>query len=269
MTSSNRHVSTPLMRRYVGGDSAMADDALWAIETHLESCPSCRDCLRLVVAEGGRDTQALLTRVHDSLSAAAVLGAQMPTRRAPRWASPWTPPGLWPRLAVTVAMVVTALVLDVAHAWALPIVALVAPVAPMIGVAAVWSAGTDPAHELVVASPRAGLYMVLRRTLAVLVVVIPALTVAGWISGAAPALWLLPCLAFTAGALALGQVIGLHRAAGVLTLAWAAGVVVPSVLTAHSPLVLDPSSLPYWAGLAAACVAALALRRRAYTGMRS
>ncbi len=114
------------------------------------------------------------------------------------------------------------------------LVLLVAPVAPLLGVAAVWSAGLDPAHELVVASPRAGLYMVLRRTLAVLVVVIPALTVAGWLAGASPARWLLPCLAFTAGALALGELIGLRWAAGGLALAWTAGVIAPSVLAART-----------------------------------
>ena len=78
--------------------------------------------------------------------------------------------------------------------------------------------------------------MVLRRTLAVLVVVIPALTVAGWLAGASPALWLLPCLAFTAGALALGELIGLRWAAGVLALAWTAGVIAPSVLAARTPV---------------------------------
>jgi hypothetical protein len=111
--------------------------------------------------------------------------------------------------------------------------------------------------------------MVLRRTLAVLVVVIPALTLAGWLAGASPALWLLPCLAFTAGALALGEVIGLRRAAGVLALAWAAGVITPSMLTARTPLLLEPASLPYWAGLIAVTAVALVLRRDAYTGLRS
>ena len=110
---------------------------------------------------------------------------------------------------------------------------LVAPVAPLLGGGRGLVGRLDPAHELVVASPRAGLSMVLRRTLAVLVVVIPALTVAGWLAGASPARWLLPCLAFTAGALALGELIGLRWAAGVLALAWTAGVITPSVLAAR------------------------------------
>ncbi len=111
--------------------------------------------------------------------------------------------------------------------------------------------------------------MVLRRSLAVLIVVIPALTVAGWLTGASPARWLLPCLAFTAGALALGELIGLRFAAAALALAWTAGVIAPSVLAARTSVLLEPASLPYWAGLFAVIAVALVLRRDAYTGLRS
>ena len=172
---------------------------------------------------------------------------------------------------MTVGVIAAALGLDLAGtSRVLPsLVLLVAPVAPLLGVAAVWSSSLDPAHELIVASPRAGLYMVLRRTLAVLVLVIPALAVAGWLTGASPARWLLPCLAFTAGALALGEMIGLRWAAGVLTLAWTAGVIAPSMLATRTPLLLETASLPYWAGLIAVIAVALVLRRNAYTGLRS
>jgi hypothetical protein len=108
-----------------------------------------------------------------------------------------------------------------------------------------------PVAQVVELRPRAGLYLVLRRTLAVLVVVIPALTVAGWLAGASPARWLLPCLAFTAGALALGELVGLRWSAGALALAWTAGVITPSVLAGRTPVLLEPASLPYWAGLIA------------------
>jgi hypothetical protein len=148
-------------------------------------------------------------------------------------------------------------------------VLLLAPVAPLLGVAAAWSRGLDPAHELVTASPRAGLYLVLRRTLAVLVVVIPALAGAGWLVGTSPARWLLPCLAFTAGALALGEVVGLHRAASGLALAWTAVVVAPSLVTARTPVLLEPASLPAWAALTALVAVVAVLRRDAYTGLPS
>jgi hypothetical protein len=93
--------------------------------------------------------------------------------------------------------------------------------------------------------------------------------VAGWLVGASPARWLLPCLAFTAGALALGELIGLRRAAAALALMWTAGVITPSVLDARTPMLLEPASVPYWAGLIAVITIALFLRRDAYTGLRS
>ena len=270
MKPSN-HVSTAALERYATDASGIGADVLWAIEAHLETCARCRERLGDAVARRSPETVSLLAFVQANLSSEVARSPQMPARRLPRRVSRWAPPGLWPRLAMTLLVVGAALGLDLAGSTqAFPsLVLLVAPVAPLLGVAAVWSIGLDPAHELVIASPRAGLWMVLRRTLAVLVVVIPALTVAGWLVGASPARWLLPCLAFTAGALALGELIGLRWAAAALALMWTAGVITPSVLTARTSMLLEPASIPYWAGLVAVIAVALVLRRDAYTGLRS
>jgi hypothetical protein len=150
------------------------------------------------------------------------------------------------------------------------LVLLLAPVAPLLGVAAAWSRGVDPAYELAAASPRAGLDLVLRRTVTVLVVVIPALGVAGWVVGASPTLWLLPCLALTVGALALGELIGLHRAATGLAVAWAVVAVAPSLALGQPSVLLAAAGVPAWAvvtGVVAVLV--LALRRHAYTTLAS
>jgi len=269
--SRSEHVTMAVLERYATGGAGIGADALWAVEAHLEACAPCRERLAEAVARHSPETMSLLARVQANLATEVARSPRMPARRLPRRVARWAPPGLWPRLAMTMLVLAAALGLDLVGGGRLPlsVVLLVAPVAPLLGVAAVWSAGLDPAHELVVASPRAGLYMVLRRALAVLVVVIPALTVAGWAAGASPARWLLPCLAFTAGALALGELIGLHRAAGGLALAWTAGVITPSVLAARTPLLLEPASLPYWAGLVVVLAVALAARRDAYTGWRS
>lgn len=270
MTASD-HVTMAVLERYVTGGAGIGADTLWAVETHLEGCAPCRQRLGEAVARRSPETAALLARVHGSVAAGVAGSSQLPARRRPRRIARWAPPGLWPRLAMTLLVVAAALGLDlVGGSQVQPsLVLLVAPVAPLFGVAAVWSTGLDPAHALVVASPRAGLYMVLRRTLAVLVVVMPALTLAGWLAGASPARWLLPCLAMTAGALALGELIALRWAAGVLALGWTAGVIAPSVLAARMPLLLEPASLPYWAGLMVVIGFALVLRRDAYMGLRS
>jgi hypothetical protein len=269
-TRTPDHVTVSILERYATGGAGLGADTLWAVEAHLECCASCRARLGEAVARCSPETMSLLARVQANLATQVASSPRMPARRLPRRIARWAPPGLWPRLVMTVLVLAAALGLDLLDTRLLPsIVLLVAPVAPMLGVAAVWSAGLDPAHELVVASPRAGLNLVLRRTLAVLVVVIPALAVAGWLVGESPARWLLPCLAFTAGALALGELIGLRWAAGGLALAWTAGVITPSVLAARTPLLLQPASLPYWAGVIAVIAVALVLRRDAYTGLRS
>jgi hypothetical protein len=270
MNASN-HVTAAVLERYATGGAGIGADSLWAVEAHLELCARCRARLGEAVARRSPQTMSLLARVQASLAAEVARSPRMPARRSPRWVFRWAPPGVWPRLTMTMLVLGAALGLDLVDGTrVLPsLVLLVAPVAPLLGVAAVWSAGLDAAHEVVVASPRAGLNLVLRRTLAVLVVVIPALTVAGWLVGASPVRWLLPCLAFTSTALALGELIGLRRAAGALALAWTAGVITPSVLTARIPVLLEPASLPYWSGLITVIAIVLVLRRDAYTGLRS
>jgi hypothetical protein len=272
------HVPVELLERYAAGEAgAGAQDAWWAVEVHLESCTACRAQLAELVF-GNPQTALLLERVEEQLIAEVARSPRTPARRRlvpPRvsgWTTWWATPALLPRLGMTVLVVLAAVGLDLADAVTgrFPsLVLLLAPVAPLLAVAAAWSRGLDPAHELVVASPRAGLDLVLRRTAAVLAVVIPALAVAGWLVGASPARWLLPCLAFTVGALALGEVVGLHRAASGLALGWAVIVVGPSLIVARAPALLASSSLPGWAAVTAAVAVAVVVRRHAYRELES
>jgi hypothetical protein len=108
---------------------------------------------------------------------------------------------------------------------------------------------------------------VLRRTLAVLVVMLPVLALAGWITGVALAVCLVPCLAFTAGALALGTVFGVGRAALSLGALWVLAVIGPSLVTAQPSVLLTPASLPAWGLAAAMAVAVLTVRARAFTSL--
>lgn len=265
------HISTPLLGRYSAGDSSIATDVLWAVEAHLEQCAACRGRLAEL---GDGDTAALLARVWAGVDAAVSATEPAPMRRrwTPSRSARWVTPVFVPWLATTVLVVLVALGFDLAaatRAGALPsLVVLLAPVAPLLGVATAWTRRLDPAHEMVAATARAGLGLILRRTFVVLAVVIPVLTAAGWLVGASPARWLLPCLAFTMCALALGELIGLPRAAAGLALLWAAVVIGPSIVTARLSMLLTEAALPGWAALTAVVVLVLVARRHSVAQLR-
>ncbi|MER5266838.1 zf-HC2 domain-containing protein [Actinosynnema sp. NPDC002837] len=251
----NEHPSADSIARYAGGDDLPAD-VLWAVEAHLETCQTCR--LRLADVAPPQVT-ALTETVWAGLEPAGP-----PAHRRHRLAR-WATPSLLPWLAMTAFVVLAALSLDgLPGPSASSAVLLIAPIVPVLGVAAAWSRGMDPAYELVVSTPRAGLQLVLRRTFAVLVAVLPALLLGGWLAGASPAYWLLPCLGVTAVTLALGGVIGMRRAAVAAACAWAVLVVGPAVVVGGVPGVLAPGAAPVWAAVLVGGAAAVFFRSAAY-----
>jgi hypothetical protein len=252
------HASPQLLHRYADGDPALAADVVWAVEVHLESCADCRGRL----AAAAPAVAPLVDEVWANLDLDPA-----PARRPRRVFATWATPAMVPWLGMTIVVAVLAVVADrmVGHAY--PSIALLfAPVAPVAGVAAAWARGLDPAHEVVAATPRAGLQLVLRRTVAVLAVVIPLLTVATWTS---PVRWLLPCLAFTVATLALGGFVGVRRAAVGLVVGWTGLVVGPSLVTARPPVVLEPAAFGVWAAVLVAGALVVRLRATAYTRLDS
>lgn len=107
-------------------------------------------------------------------------------------------------------------------------------------------------------------YLILRRTTAVLAVVLPAQAVVGWLSGAGAGLGLLPSLAFTTGTLAPGGLIGVTRAAYVLIGVWAAVIVLPAVAEQRQAVLLEPELLPVWGGIFVLTAVVVVLRRSAF-----
>lgn len=257
---SGVHASTQLIGGYAEG-ADLPDDQVWALEAHLESCAVCRARLAEVVPE---PVPSLVAGVWATIT--PELAGQAPARR--RLVSrlvPWATPVMLPWLAMVVLVTATAFLLDrMVSLDEGSFLEIFAPLLPVLGVAAAWGPGLDPAYELSAASPRAGLHLVLRRTAAVLVVVLPLLAVAGWLTGATVALWLLPSLAFTTGTLALGGLIGVRRAAWALVLAWTAVLLLP-VLADQPIWALRGGSIPIWSGLLVLTTAAVALRRNAFT----
>ncbi len=236
------HPEPSLISRYAAGGADVDEATVWAVEAHLESCPTCRVLLADAVDS---DTRELLRRVADGIATGIATGPPPARHRRLRRTGMVT--RVLPWLATAATLMLAAVVFEQTFDALPSLVLLIAPVAPLLPVAAAWSRRTDAAWELLASVPRAGLGLLLRRTLAVLAAVIPLLAAAGWLTGHSPALWLLPCLAFTAATLALGGLVGVDRAAFGLTAAWSAVVVTPSVIAARLPGVLEPGSWPGWA----------------------
>jgi hypothetical protein len=253
------HVPAPVLRAYATDPVAVPDAVAWTVEAHLEICAECRARLAAAVPPSTGD---LLARVRSNLE------PELAARTSARWrlGTGWFAPVLLPRVLVTVGVLASALGLDLLDAALrddLPsLVLLVAPAAPLAGVAAAWSRAWDPMYELTASSPRASLDLVLRRTLVALLLVLPVLAVAGWVAGASPAVWLLPGLALTAGALALGPHVGLERAALLLGGAWVALAVGQGVVLRTVPAALDPAFAPAWIAALSVLSALLYFRRR-------
>lgn len=264
------HASMQLIGAYARGDTDIAADELWALEAHLETCGVCRDRLSAAVPALAPEVAALVDSVRSHL--APQLAAVAVTRYRGRWSarlSRWLTPAMVPWLAMVVSVTLLAFLLDLVGTGSgqASLVLLLSPVLPVLGVAASWSRGLDSAWELTASVPRAGLPLVLRRTVSVLAVVVPALVVGGWMTGVAgltAAQWLLPCLAFTSATLALGSVVGVSRAALALVAVWAASVAAPSLSAHRATFAFQTGGLPLWGLVTAVGVAVVVARRSTY-----
>ncbi|MCX4674292.1 zf-HC2 domain-containing protein [Streptomyces sp. NBC_01433] len=163
-------------------------------------------------------------------------------------------------------------------AAARPLLFLTAPVLPLAGVVVSYGRHADPLHEIAASTPSGGVGLLLTRSAAVLGVSIPALTCAGALlpasaGGPGAAAWLLPGLAMTLAALALGSYIGCRAGASVVAAGWTAAVVLPTVGAAPGGAALVAWAAPYfagpgiqgcWAAGALVCAALIAVRRRSF-----
>ncbi|WP_192806694.1 hypothetical protein, partial [Streptomyces arboris] len=105
-----------------------------------------------------------------------------------------------------------------------PLLLVTAPVLPLAGVALSYGLHADPLYEIATSTPAGGLRLLLTRAAAVLAVSVPALTLAGAVlpvatGGPGAAAWLLPGLALTLAALALGSFVGGRRGAAAVAAA--------------------------------------------------
>lgn len=257
------HVPSSTLHAYV--DDALRDADAWSVEAHLEACGRCRE--RIGPLLPGSATGEVVAAVRAHLPAAALptqtppvtawRGRRMLLAGAPGLRVPW--------LVSTALVLGLAVAFDAASESRVSLVLLLAPVLPLLGVAASFGRGVDPAYEVTVTTPGAGLRLVLWRALAVVVPVTLATALAGaLLDVAAPAAWLLPCLTMTVATLLLGSVLGLVPAAAVLATTWTALVVAPAVVTAVTPALLQPRSALGWALVLPLLAAGLLLRADSY-----
>ncbi|MFI0775110.1 zf-HC2 domain-containing protein [Streptomyces sp. NPDC021212] len=165
-----------------------------------------------------------------------------------------------------------------------PFLLLLAPVLPSLGVAVSYGRHADPMHEIAASTPSGGLRLLLTRTAAVLSVSVPLLTLAGLLlpaTAGAPgaAAWLLPGLALTLAALALGSYVGCRAATGAVSIGWLLAVGAPAAAAPGGPpgvlttgaladslatVLSGPAAQGGWAAAAAGCAGLLVLRRTSF-----
>lgn len=276
------HVPAPLRRAWVAG--SVPDEQAWSVEAHLMACPACRNDVSIEVAAS--PIEALIEDVRGRLHALpsqAPLRPAHPARRV-RALLGLRQVGLaWGLVLLT--FLAGATVLDLlsrtdlvgatnpvgALAWFAAggsWVAAVAPVLPVLGVALAWGPGLDPAHEIVAATPVAGLRLVLWRTTGVLLTAFPAaLMVQVFVALIRPAGvgslhltgWILPSLGLTLLTLAAGSLVGTAPAAAAVTAVWFLGALAP-LGAGTTPLLLAAIPSRLWAVCAAAGAGVLVLR---------
>ena len=265
------HVDGDLLAAYVAG----AVDAITgaSVEQHLTHCASCRADVRPHVDPhalerawaGIRDAVEspplplpirLARRCGLSEPTAVLLAAAASLRTA------WL-------VSAFVAVGFATLAAGLSHGTALAPFLLVAPLVPVLGVAAAYSPQQDPLETLVVTAPHGRTRLILTRTLAVLVSVLPFTALLGlllpgpdWLAVA----WLGPALALVPVLLALSSFVGPRSGAATVAIAWS-GVVVFSVRGLPSTWPVEASQQVVYLCLALVSAAVLLVRSREDRGI--
>lgn len=245
-----------------------------SVEEHVAACPSCRESLAGHVATDRleRVWAGVAVALHAPPATSVerlLLRLRVPSATARLVAATAGPSLSW-LAATTIALTFA---LAAAHASGVRGVMaflLIAPVLPVLGVAAGYGPGLDPAEELVTASPTDGFRLLLLRATAVVGpstvltgLAALALPVGGWVSAA----WLLPSLALTSLTLALGRWVRLPVAAGALTAAWF-GLVTVTAGSFRAGALVDAATLSLAGQLACVVLVAVAAVLVTTTGDR-
>jgi hypothetical protein len=270
-TTSIWHADGDLLAAYVAGSV----DAITAasVEQHLTRCPSCRGAVRPLV--DARLLEQGWSRLRDAVQSPPL---PLPVRLAQRCGLP-EPTAILLAAAASlrtawlvsafVALGFAALAAGLSDGTALAPFLLIAPLVPVIGVAAAYAPGHDPLETLVVTAPHGRTRLILIRTLAVLVSVLPftgllgvVLPGPGWLAVA----WLGPALALVPVLLALASFVGPRTGASVVAIGWS-GVVAFSVRGLPATWPVEATQQLAYLALALASVAVLVVRSQEDRGI--
>lgn len=266
MTTQTWHADRDLLAAYVAGALDPVNGA--SVEQHLDHCAQCRanitplvdapllesawsSILETVESQELPLPVRIAHRLGLTEPTAILLGATASLRTA--WVS-----------SAFVALGFAVLAVYFSGGGALAPFLLVAPLVPVIGVAAAYGPHEDPLESLIVTAPYGRTRLIMLRTLGVLASVLPIAVVAGlfvpgpvWLAVA----WLGPALALVPVMMALSSFVGPRVGAAVVTLAWSA-TVLPSVrvLPPTWPVELEQQAL--YAGLAGLSLVVLFVRSR-------
>ncbi len=259
------HLDEATLRAYVDGQPLTVVGA--SVEAHLVECPGCRVKLGELMPHEGIDRAWSAIRAHVETPRRSLperlidrLGVSTEVARllvaVPAFRGAWL-------LGLLVVTLFAGLAAVFAGEYGLTLFLIVAPLAPVAGVAASFGGDADPCHELVTVTPYSAVRMLLLRTAGVLATSLPVTLLAGfalsepaWVGVA----WLTPAAAGIAVTLLLAPVCGATATAATMAACWSAAVVFASRLS--DPVeVVEPTMQLVFAVLTLVAVAAITLRQ--------
>lgn len=234
------HADPTLLSSYLAGDLDAVTGA--SVEQHVSRCQTCRAAVGQLLEP--QLVERTWAGIRDAVERPPL---PYPVRLARRWglseptavllAAAASLRGAW-LVGAFLSLSFATFAAYVSDGTALAPFLLVAPLAPVLGVAAAYGPHQDPLEALVATAPYGRTRLILLRTTAVLVSVIPVTALLGlaipgppWLAAA----WLGPALALVPMLLALAGFVGPRFAATVVSLGWS------SVVVASTRGGLDPT----------------------------
>ncbi len=230
MNDDSWHASEMLLDRFVADPCAVDGITAASLEAHLLTCGRCRARVSertstTLVADSWRRVAAAIDEPRLSLLERVMirLGVSESTARLLAGTPSLGLAGLGSIIVLASAAVASGRATDTSGGFL-----VLAPLLPLLAIATAFAAVADPAGEAGVATPLHGIGLVLRRAVVLLVAVFMVLGAADLAVGevGVPVIaWVLPALALTLGALALGTWYRAETAASGLAIVWTLAVV--------------------------------------------